>query len=715
MSDETRASLPKRKIEENLEDPNKKRKIDEPLIFQILDVFCGDDDGIKLIGRKLDGTTVCCTALKFCPSFCVLIPSFLKRQENEPHIKAFCNELCASITLRYHSHDIVEKTCFTPVCKPKTYLEIRTSNLTKFDTICRKLIDPNFYPIKVGRYGAYETSGFVPDQRWKTEDKEDNNPSPYAANAYPLPFYNIYVDTIQQFCTTVRLSAFKWARCETYEYNLFRYSTCTCDVNVIYSNLLLEASLAGTWAPFRILDYDIETSNDGLHFCTPDKFPVISIAVEWYDILSPTKITRKGFFLGELDLDLSNAPPHLVGMDLSTYPTRRTPDETRMLDDFGKYVNKCEIDIITGYNVNGFDLRYVIQRAKTIKANGCLQNLTRFRNKRASHRDYDTHTNQSGDKRKHTYDIPGLSVIDTLDIVLASPLKNQLRTFTLNAVAGAMFNETKEDVHYSMIPKFWQGDNDAKTRLFSYNAKDTWLTTRIFNKWNGYFSTACMALATRCSSIKILTKNQSAKSHGMIYDELLRNGYCMPAFFKRFVKKGRVKGRYVGAIVLKPIKGYYDTPVITLDFSSLYLSILIDENLSHDTYLAPWEKYDYVEGKDYEIKEGGHAFLLPGTRQGTLSTLLVTLGVDRKKINKALETMLESDPKYASMNAEQIALKLVGNSCYGITGCEVLALFLLAIAETVTAVGRKRISNVVSYIVDKLGYKVLYGDTVRFL
>ena len=44
---------------------------------------------------------------------------------------------------------------------------------------------------------------------------------------------------------------------------------------------------------------------------------------------------------------------------------------------------------------------------------------------------------------------------------------------------------------------------------------------------------------------------------------------------------------YEGATVLDPKVGYYDKPVATLDFASLYRSIMMAHNLCYTTLVAP--------------------------------------------------------------------------------------------------------------------------------
>ena len=52
-------------------------------------------------------------------------------------------------------------------------------------------------------------------------------------------------------------------------------------------------------------------------------------------------------------------------------------------------------------------------------------------------------------------------------------------------------------------------------------------------------------------------------------------------------KKGEVGGKYEGAIVIDPVRGFYIEPVATLDFASLYPSIMMAHNLCYSTLIPP--------------------------------------------------------------------------------------------------------------------------------
>jgi DNA polymerase delta subunit 1 len=59
--------------------------------------------------------------------------------------------------------------------------------------------------------------------------------------------------------------------------------------------------------------------------------------------------------------------------------------------------------------------------------------------------------------------------------------------------------------------------------------------------------------------------------------------------------------QYEGATVIEPMKGYYDVPIATLDFSSLYPSIMMAHNLCYTTLLdkGTIERLKLVLDEDY--------------------------------------------------------------------------------------------------------------------
>lgn len=183
---------------------------------------------------------------------------------------------------------------------------------------------------------------------------------------------------------------------------------------------------------------------------------------------------------------------------------------------------------------------------------------------------------------------------------------------------------------------------------------------------------------------------------------------------------------YEGATVIDPIRGYYDVPIATLDFSSLYPSIMMAHNLCYTTLLTEGAVTRLNLTPDQYIKTpSGNLFVKSNLRKGLLPEILSDLLAARKKAKADLKK--ETDPfKKGVLDGRQLALKISANSVYGFTGAQVGKLPCLEISQSTTAFGRNMIeftkNQVESLYTIANGYehdaKVIYGDTdsvmVRF-
>lgn len=134
---------------------------------------------------------------------------------------------------------------------------------------------------------------------------------------------------------------------------------------------------------------------------------------------------------------------------------------------------------------------------------------------------------------------------------------------------------------------------------------------------------------------------------------------------------------YEGATVIEPNKGYYDCPIATLDFSSLYPSIMMAHNLCYTTLLnqSTITKLDLTPDQ-YIKTPSSNLFVKSTVRKGLLPEILEHLLTARKKAKADLKN--EQDPfKKKVLDGRQLALKISANSVYGFTGAQVRNRILL--------------------------------------
>jgi DNA polymerase delta subunit 1 len=174
---------------------------------------------------------------------------------------------------------------------------------------------------------------------------------------------------------------------------------------------------------------------------------------------------------------------------------------------------------------------------------------------------------------------------------------------------------------------------------------------------------------------------------------------------------------YEGATVLDAKAGYYEMPVATLDFASLYPSIMMAHNLCYST-LVPRDKVQFLAPEDITRTPCGDTFVKSHKEKGILPEILNELLSARKRAKADLKKAQDPLEK-AVLDGRQLALKVSANSVYGFTGATVGALPCLEISSSTTAFGREMIDHTKEMVETRYttanGYKanadVIYGDT----
>lgn len=174
-----------------------------------------------------------------------------------------------------------------------------------------------------------------------------------------------------------------------------------------------------------------------------------------------------------------------------------------------------------------------------------------------------------------------------------------------------------------------------------------------------------MARVTGVPFNYLLARGQQIKVISQLYRAAGEAGYLIPA-----LKSEGTDEQYEGATVIEPTKGYYDVPIATLDFASLYPSIMMAHNLCYTTLLDKQtiDRLGLVEGEDYVHTPNNGMFSLRNAltidyfattkrRKGLLPSVLENLLAARKRAKADLKN--EKDPfKRAVFDGRQLALKV---------------------------------------------------------
>uniref|UniRef100_A0A1B0GNL4 DNA polymerase n=1 Tax=Phlebotomus papatasi TaxID=29031 RepID=A0A1B0GNL4_PHLPP len=476
-------------------------------------------------------------------------------------------------------------------------------------------------------------------------------------------------------------------------------SRCQIEVDVSWCDFI-SWSPDGEWskvAPMRILSFDIECAGRKGIFPEPNHDPVIQIA---------NMVIRQGetepFIRNVFTLDTC-AP--IVGTQVLTFKR-----ESDLLTAWSNFVRDVDPDILTGYNINNFDIPYLLNRAKHLKVNS-FEFLGRIKNRPSVIRDAVLQSRQMGRRENKVVNFEGRVPFDLLHVLLRD---YKLRSYSLNAVSYHFLQEQKEDVHHSIISDLQRGDEQTRRRLAMYCLKDAYLPLRLLNKLMCIVNYMEMARVTGVPLSCLLTRGQQIKVISQLLRKAKDNRYLIPTH-----GGGASDEQYEGATVIEPKCGYYGDPIATLDFASLYPSIMMAHNLCYTTLLMPKDRAQLSIPEENVTKTPANCHFVKSTvRKGLLPEILESLLAARKRAKAELKS--ETDPfKRSVLDGRQLALKISANSVYGFTGAQVGKLPCLEISSSVTAYGRTMIEQT-KYEVEQHytvanGYEndavVIYGDT----
>lgn len=477
-------------------------------------------------------------------------------------------------------------------------------------------------------------------------------------------------------------------------------SRCQLEVDVAFDKFIAHEP-EGEWAkvaPLRILSFDIECAGRKGIFPEPQHDSVIQIA---------NMVMRQGDkepFLRNV-FTLNTCAP-IVGSQVLSYMK-----EKDLLEAWSDFVRQLDPDILTGYNINNFDVPYLLNRAHHLKAKN-FEYLGRIRNIRSVIKETMIQSKQMGRRENKQVNFEGRVPFDLLFVLFRD---YKLRSYTLNAVSYHFLQEQKEDVHHSIISDLQNESESTRRRLAMYCLKDAYLPLRLLNKLMCIVNYMEMARVTGVPLACLLTRGQQIKVVSQLLRKARDAGYLIPTY----TSQGGDMEQYEGATVIEPKRGYYSDPISTLDFASLYPSIMMAHNLCYTTLLKPADKIRLQLSDDDVTKTpAGNFFVKANIRKGLLPEILESLLSARKKAKAELKS--ETDPfRRSVLDGRQLALKISANSVYGFTGAQVGKLPCLEISGSVTAYGRTMIELTKQEVEQKFtmanGYEndacVIYGDT----
>jgi len=437
-------------------------------------------------------------------------------------------------------------------------------------------------------------------------------------------------------------------------------------------------------APFKVLSLDIETTaKEGKPNPKKDKIIMISLA------FNPP-------FRGKDSLVLISKPVRTNG------GAQVFIDERSMLEELIKIIDAYDPDFIVGYNINSFDLPFIHKR---FEENKIFPSLGRTNDKPLLSKKM-----KEDSYRNH---ILGRVIVDVYEIIKEMAEKGliRLKRYSLDEVGKLLVGEGKVDVKHSEIGKIWESrDEEEILKLIEYSRKDAKLTLRIFLEKR--LIEKYIELSKVCGLLlqDVLDEGEAARIENLLLREFNKRGFVLPnkpdsKEMLRRKEEREIKG-FKGATVLEPKVGLYTTPIVYLDFKSMYPTIYMNFNICPTTWVI-----DERKDEDVIVSPYGAKFIKPEIRRGIIPQIVESLINERDRVKKEMKKEKDEEKRFL-LDAKQEALKRMANAFYGYTGYVRGRVYVLDIANSITSYGRYFI-EATKKLVEKANknWEVIYGDT----
>ena len=446
----------------------------------------------------------------------------------------------------------------------------------------------------------------------------------------------------------------------------------------------------------RIFNIDIETAAE-------NGFPNIELADQ--EILA---ISIKDSYTGRIIV--FGARPFDNKDSEVDYMHFRT--EESMLSAFLEFWNENYPDVVTGWNVQLFDIPYIARRIDRILGEKAAKTLSPW--KLISSREIFIKG-----RRQIAYDLPGISTLDYLELYRKFTYTNQ-ESYRLDHICMVELGERKLDhSEFDTFKEFYEKDWQ---KFIEYNIHDVRLVDKLDNKMKLLDLAFTMAYDAKVNYEDVFSQVRMWDNY--IYCELNKRNIAIPP--KRAATK---EEKYAGAYVKEPKTGRYDW-VVNFDLNSLYPHLIMQYNISPETLQETRHASASVEGilnkkieLDPEFATCANGAQYRKDKHGFLPLMMQKMYDSRvifkKKMIKAKQ-QYEKTPTVELMNEIsrcnniQMAKKISLNSAYGAIGNEHFRYYRLANAEAITLSGQVSIR----WIENKMnGYlnKLLTTDKVDYV
>lgn len=423
-----------------------------------------------------------------------------------------------------------------------------------------------------------------------------------------------------------------------------------------------------------ILDIEIE-SGGGFPYAAEAKYPVNVITIR-------NLKSKRTYTFG-------NKP--YTGTSKTVDNFKYFDSEVELLTTFVDFFRHCSFDIITGWNVANFDIKYIVNRLKVLGIDKSISPVDSIY-----------------EDREGNISIGGISILD-YQMMYKEFLKIPMSSYSLHNICLQEIGEGKTELEGSVSTAYktdWNG-------FVEYNINDVELVNKLDNKLK------LIHLCITLSYQSLIPFEKAVSTIPLVEGYLLKYLHAHNIVMNNRSESSK-KEEYVGGYCYATPGFYRD--VLSFDFESLYPHLIMEFNISPETLIMNPATCDElikspVEGTYYRKDKVG--FLpsvvknifrerkmyntrkkISGLKDKKLSPEQIAnqLKLDLNFVNKELSIIENENETTEYYHINQYVRKILANSIYGVQGNPFFHFFNVNNARAITVGGQTLIKHMAATI-----------------
>lgn len=401
------------------------------------------------------------------------------------------------------------------------------------------------------------------------------------------------------------------------------------------------------------------------------------------------------------------------------------PSELDVLTRLTDIIRQYDPDILTGYEVHNSSWGYLIERARVKYQLDLCDMLSRMKSQ--SQGRFGKGEDRWGFNQTSTIRVTGRH---TINIWRAMRGELNLLQYTMENVVFHLLHRRIPHYKFADLTAWYRSKNPRDVaKVVEYFVCRAQMDLEILDTNELVSRTSEQARLLGVDWFSVISRGSQFKVESLMFRIAKPENFMLVSPSRRQV--GGQNALECLPLVMEPRSDFYTSPLLVLDFQSLYPSVMIAYNYCYSTFLGrvvSWRGTNKMGFTDYRreqrliellkdhinIAPNGIMYAKTHIRKSLLAKMLGEILETRVMVKSGMKMDKEDKTLQKLLNNRQLALKLIANVTYGYTSASFSGRMPCSeIADSIVQTGRETLEKAIALIHsdERWDAEVVYGDT----